>query len=103
MRHFSALLLVHINIYVMTKRGHPGISLALAVLLKANTGEAGSPVVERDVKAAMFVHYVLCYDKRILIRDLNILPGFLFQCVIFKRVTRWIIYTQYDLIAHVFL
>jgi len=44
----------------MTQRGHLGNLLALTLILSANQG----PVLKRDVKAAMFVHYVLCYDNR---------------------------------------
>lgn len=42
----------------MTQRGQLGHLLALTLILLANQG----PVLKRDVKAAMFVHYVPCYD-----------------------------------------
>lgn len=37
MRETSASLLVQINVYVTTQRGHPDISLVFAVFLLANT------------------------------------------------------------------
>lgn len=58
LRWSPASRLVQIKADVMAQRGHWGHSLALTLILLTNQ----SPVVKRDVKAAMFVHYVLCYD-----------------------------------------
>lgn len=50
--------LVQIKVDVMTQRGQLGHLLALTLILLANQ----DPVLKRDVKAAMFVHYVPRYD-----------------------------------------
>lgn len=57
-RWSPALRLVQIKVDVMTQRGQLGHLLASTLILLANQ----VPVLKRDVKAAMFVHYVPRYD-----------------------------------------
>ncbi len=61
LRWSPASRLVQIKADVMTQRGHWGHSLVLTLILLTNQ----SPVMKRDVKAAMFVHYVLLWYERL--------------------------------------
>ncbi len=61
LRWSPASRLVQIKADVMTQRGHWGHSLVLTLILLTNQ----SPVMKRDVKAAMFVRYVLLWYERL--------------------------------------